>query len=673
MCIIESSRCYDVTRMRIGEFKMATHSFAEEDLVTLLPLENSTSVVWKHFGFPSRDEKMIEPDKKKRKRVFCKLCKRDYSYVGNTTNLWQHLEECHVETYREAKEEAKQASEKESSSSTTATSVSMASSDQPTIDLVIARKQPYPRNSARLKVLNDAVCYFISRDMHPYQTVNDTGFRAMLAAFDPRYVPMDRKTLATNYIPKLYDKERERICGELCSSEISSYALTTDVWTSRHNEAYTGVTVHFVAKSFQLKAYLLETVEFPVAHTGVNIAAELQLVLDNWKLPEDNLSAVTTDNGSNIVAAFDITRWLRMPCFSHTLQLAVEVVLKLPEVSRALARSRQLISHFNRSSKSTYLFKQKQISLQHKQLSLVQDVSTRWNSAYYMAERLLSQQQPLCATLLELHRGDLMPSDTEFKTLELFVKVMEPLVEITESIGAQKWVTISAVRPVLYKLLEVYFRPKEGERITQLEKTMKTVMRANLADRYKGSVLKLLNKAAFLDPRFKALSFLPDDDRLDVIASIEAETVMVAQNIASKDTESAVSSSAESAEATEELDLPLSKRCKVSKAEKRLLSFVDDIVKSKHRGTSPAEKAKAEIHKYVDEEPEAESPLVWWRMNSARYPCLSYVARKYLAIPATSVPAERAFSLAGHIVNQKRSALLSDNVNKLVFLAENLP
>ena len=31
----------------------------------------------------------------------------------------------------------------------------------------------------------------------------------MLAAFDPQYVPIDRKSLATNYIPKLHDRERE--------------------------------------------------------------------------------------------------------------------------------------------------------------------------------------------------------------------------------------------------------------------------------------------------------------------------------------------------------------------------------------------------------------------------------------------------------------------------------
>ena len=242
---------------------MASHScIGVEDSLELLPLENSTSPVWKFFGFPSHDGKIIENDKKKRKRVFCKLCKCDYSYVGNTANLWQHLEESHIEEYRQAKE-VKQASESQSrsESSSDVGSTQEASQSQSTLNEVLSRKQPYPRNSARLKTLNDSVCYCISKDMQPYQTVNDSGFRAMLSAFDPRYVPMDRKTLATNYFPKLYDREREQICSEL--SDVGYYAFTTDIWTSCHSEAYTGIIIHFVNANHQLKGYLLETLEFP--------------------------------------------------------------------------------------------------------------------------------------------------------------------------------------------------------------------------------------------------------------------------------------------------------------------------------------------------------------------------------------------------------------------------
>ena len=139
--------------------------------------------------------------------------------------------------------------------------------------------------------------------MDPYQTVNDPGFHAMLNMFDPRYVPMDWKTLANNYIPKLYDKERERICRDLF--DVGYYALTTDIWTSRHNEAYAGIAVHLL---MPLISYLLVTLKFPETYTGSNIAEELQEILTNWKLPQDKISAITTDNGASIVDALDIVQ-----------------------------------------------------------------------------------------------------------------------------------------------------------------------------------------------------------------------------------------------------------------------------------------------------------------------------------------------------------------------------
>ena len=139
----------------------------------------------------------------------------------------------------------------------------------------------------------------------------------------------------------------------------------------------------------------------------------------------------------------------------HTLQLAVEQALKLPDISKLTGRCKCLVAHFNRSSKSYALLRQKQIALRHEQHALVNDVVTRWNSSYYMVARVLEQQQPLCTTLLELKKGDLMPTDTEFANMELFVKTLKPIVDITEALGARKYVTISMLRPLLYKLLNV--------------------------------------------------------------------------------------------------------------------------------------------------------------------------------------------------------------------------
>ena len=109
--------------------------------------------------------------------------------------------------------------------------------------------------------------------------------------------------------------------------------------------------------------------------------------------------------------AMELLEWGYFRCFSPSLQLAINQAFDIQPVSKGLARARNLVTHFHQSAKSSHLLKEKQSDLRHPSHSLVQQVATHWNSAYYMMQRVLEQQQPLCATLLELRRPDLMPTD----------------------------------------------------------------------------------------------------------------------------------------------------------------------------------------------------------------------------------------------------------------------
>ena len=61
--------------------------------------------------------------------------------------------------------------------------------------------------------------------------------------------------------------------------------------------------------------------------------------------------------------------------------------------------------------------------------------------------------------------------------------------------------------------------------------------------------------------------------------------------------------------------------------------------------------------------------LDFWIRHSGFYPILNKLARRYLGVPATSVPVERLFSEAGELISTKRNSLLLENANMFLCLS----
>ena len=62
------------------------------------------------------------------------------------------------------------------------------------------------------------------------------------------------------------------------------------------------------------------------------------------------------------------------------------------------------------------------------------------------------------------------------------------------------------------------------------------------------------------------------------------------------------------------------------------------------------------------------TPLAYWELNSSNYPVLAILARRYLAIPATSASSERYFSGGALTITKLRNRLNKDTFNKLMCL-----
>ena len=67
-------------------------------------------------------------------------------------------------------------------------------------------------------------------------------------------------------------------------------------------------------------------------HTGQNIAEAFQDVLGNWNISVSRVTASTTDNGSNFVAAFGSIECEWPSCFGHNLNLAVSKAIQIDRV-----------------------------------------------------------------------------------------------------------------------------------------------------------------------------------------------------------------------------------------------------------------------------------------------------------------------------------------------------
>ena len=115
-------------------------------------------------------------------------------------------------------------------------------------------------------------------------------------------------------------------------------------------------------------------------------------------------------------------------------------------------------------------------------------------------------------------------------------------------------------------------------------------------------------------------------------------------------------------------EFPASKRCKTS-------AMVELLSKLCQPSASTSEfelDHQKQVTGYLTEPVNNTEPLCWWRENSKRFPTVASVARKYLLIPATSVPSERIFSASGNIVTSQRSCLKPSSVEMLTFLNSNL-
>ena len=390
------------------------------------------------------------------------------------------------------------------------------------------------------------------------------------------------------------------------------------------------------------------------------------------------------DNAFNMAAAFtDDSGLPSAGCLSHSLQLVIKSDLfGLPSVENLIEKVKKIVSFANHSDKFYLeLRKQQRLYMEEgaKELNLIQDVATRWNSTFYMLNRFLKLKTALISSMANSDDVKVEMRNDDWKLLTKVVTVLKYFEEATTRLS-NKSASISLTIPIVTIIIKQLDTLKDDVGVKTLKRDLQQAMEARFngieeEDKY---IL-----STFLDPRFKGLLFRKketlkkvktklfhllekglDDYESDQNMNIEEPTGfhVMEKSAGSHDMEEKKGKGTFASALAKMIE----QKSKVQESSKEIevVQFVNEYASSK-------------VIESSDEKESFQQALEFWKYKASSMRPIDKVAAKlaeyYLLPPATSVDVERLFSTAGDIRTQERNRLLPENAGMILFLKENMP
>lgn len=130
-----------------------------------------------------------------------------------------------------------------------------------------------------------------------FQTVENEGFKNLMKTIVRLYTIPGRKAI-TNKIEEKYEYLSEMEKRKL--QNVDFFSATTDLWTDTLNtRSYLGLTLHYEFGR-ELQSTTVGVTELHERHTADNIGHWLRNILSEWRIDEEKIVVLVTDNASNI-------------------------------------------------------------------------------------------------------------------------------------------------------------------------------------------------------------------------------------------------------------------------------------------------------------------------------------------------------------------------------------
>ncbi|GES96273.1 zinc finger BED domain-containing protein 1-like [Rhizophagus clarus] len=550
------------------------------------------SDVWKYI------DKVTDPENPK-----CKICNKRFSAKSSTTTLRNHIKKYHKHIHRKANQ----------------TTLKFKSN--------ITSFYDKEKNSEFVKLL----IKWIVIDMLPFSLVDSIYFIEFIQKLNPKFKCPGCTTLK-NEVMFEFNSRRERII-DFVKNIPGRFSITTDIWSSIKNEAFIGVTIHFITNEWKLKHFTLEVLRITGSHTGNAIYEILNKLLEDFDLKQKVIS-VTTDNGSNMIVACRLLKndfdaqtpaldFIHSRCICHILNLAVNAGLKY--IENLIKKLRKIVKSIRRTQLYLEELERLAIAANHTFKHPILDIKTRWNSTFLMAERILTLKEDL-SIIKSRHQPlqDIWLNEREWEKFNL----LSQFHIATTELSTQTYPTIAYARVVLLGLL------------VDLNENRNTILLVKFfwqfVIKFKNigfTLIKMTHVLAFFDPRYKTIAY----------KNLEINEIL--EPIRNNFPDSALS------------NLPSNNSTSI------FVQRLSSVRQQRNANTDELLKYWESADASFDIE-----PLSWWHAHSTEYPILSKMAQNYLSVQASSVPCEQLFSLAGNVVSKKRNRLDKDTTRACLCL-----
>jgi len=241
---------------------------------------------------------------------------------------------------------------------------------------------------------------------------------------------------------------------------------------------------------------------------------------------------------------------------------------------------------------------------------------------------------------------------------------MSPLVLVISLLEGDKYPTQSLILTLLVLLEEnvVQMQDEYLDKSDEFAKFLIDTKKAlcELWDRMPEDTLL----ASLLDPRFKNMNGFPECEIKEAWRILEQEYKLISMSA--------------STNGNEYLNQPLTpppinsvitqvtSHMPSNALKRKDQKELEDLLSRLNKRQKLDNKSELERWKELPSEDMRVDVLEWWKLNGKKFPGLSELAKKYLAVPASQANTERSFSTAKKIVTDSRSSLKPHHVEKLV-------